>query len=175
MPGRLIISESNPAAGQDQSTNTGTSRAGDAVFSEPEVERILYAHLRRSGYRVREKVRVPNGIVDAVATRDGSQLVIEVKGEDKGGYGSAQMNFQMAIGQISSRMSDPVATYAVAFPISKNYLRVLRTFRHSQAFELLNLILYAVGRNGEVLTIPAHAVAAWIESLVSRGTPDQPG
>ena len=55
---------------------------------------------------VRSTVRVSSGIVDAVATRDGKRIVIEAKGEDSGGYGSAQMNFQMAFGQISSRMTD---------------------------------------------------------------------
>jgi hypothetical protein len=38
---------------------------------------------------VQKKVPVPSGIVDAVAKRDGRRIVIEVKGEDSGGYGSA--------------------------------------------------------------------------------------
>ena len=50
---------------------------------------------------------------------------MEVKGEDPGGYGSAQMNLQMVVGQISSRMDDLSATYAIAFPMTANYLRVL--------------------------------------------------
>jgi hypothetical protein len=55
------------------------------------------------GYAVPEKVPVASGIVDAVASREGDRVVIEVEGEDQGGYGSAQMNLQMVAGQISSR------------------------------------------------------------------------
>jgi Holliday junction resolvase-like predicted endonuclease len=97
---------------------------------EREVEILLYAHLRRAGFRVQEQVRVPNGIIDAIAERDGGRVIIEVKGEDKGGYGSAQLNFQVALGQISSRMTDPAASYAVAFPLTPDYAKVLRTFRN---------------------------------------------
>ncbi len=32
------------------------------------------------------------GIIDAVAMRGGERIVIEAKGEDRGGYTSAQMN-----------------------------------------------------------------------------------
>ncbi len=82
---------------------------------------FLYSHLRRYYFSVRERVPVPGGIIDAVAERDGARVVIEVKGEDKGGYGSAQMNFQIAIGQVSSRMNDPAAAYAIAFPLTTDY------------------------------------------------------
>ena len=78
------------------------------------------------------------------------RVVIKVKGEDKGGYGSAQMNFQVGIGQVSSRMSDPAAAYAIAFPVTSNFVRVLRAFRGSLAFERLGLVMYAVGWDGSV-------------------------
>jgi hypothetical protein len=41
------------------------------------------------GYAVPEKVPVASGTVDAVVSREGDRVVIEVGGEDQGGYGSA--------------------------------------------------------------------------------------
>lgn len=135
-----------------------------SVFREREVERLLYARLRQDGYSVQEQVPVASGIVDAVATRNGERLVIEAKGEDAGGYSSAQMNFQMAFGQLASRMTDPSATYAIAFPMTADYVRVLRTFRGSLAFERLNLVLYLVARDGTVRRIDASQFPAWLQS-----------
>lgn len=62
-------------------------------------------------------------------------------------------------------MTDPDATYAIAFPRTPDYMKVLRTFRGSLAFERLNLIFYLVGRNAEVSEISVSEVPAWIESL----------
>jgi hypothetical protein len=135
------------------------------VFTERAVEGFLYAHLRQAGFGVREKVVVPSGIIDAVAERDGARVVIEVKGEDRGGYGTAQMNFQIGIGQVSSRMSDPAAAYAIGFPLTLAFMKVLRTFRGSLVFERLGLVMYAVGRDGSVQEVAPHDARAWIESL----------
>ena len=99
------------------------------VFREAEVEQLLYAHLGQAGYDVRQQVRVPCGFVDAVAVKDDERIVIEAKGEDSGGLGSAQMNLLMAFGQISSRMTDPDAVYAIVFPDSSDYRKALRAFR----------------------------------------------
>lgn len=142
----------------------GTARPW-IVFTEREVEVFLYAHLRRTGFAVREQVAVPNGIIDAVAERDGARVVIEVKGEDKGGYGSASMNFQMGIGQVSSRMSDPTAIYAIGFPLTSDFVKVLRTFRGSLVFERLGLVMYAVGRDGTVQEVAPQDARACIENL----------
>jgi len=62
-------------------------------------------------------------------------------------------------------MSDPDATYAIAFPMTPDYMKVLRTFRGSLAFERLNVVFYLVTRSGEVREIEAREVPAWIESL----------
>jgi Holliday junction resolvase-like predicted endonuclease len=138
------------------------------VFTEREVEGFLYAHLRQTGFSVREKVIVPSGIIDAVAERDGARVVIEVKGEDKGGYGTAQMNFQVGIGQVSSRMSDAAAAYAIGFPLTLNFVKVLRTFRGSLVFERLGLVMYAVGRDGSVQEVGPHDARGWIENLPAQ-------
>jgi hypothetical protein len=144
------------------------SRADDGTFRESDVESLLYGFLRREGYVVREGVRVPSGIVDAVATRGGVRIVIEAKGEDSGGYDSAQMNFQMAVGQIASRMSDADARYAVAFPMTAHYERVLQTFHGSHAFERLGITFYVVDRSGNVREIEPRLIRGWIESLGSQ-------
>ncbi len=130
-------SGARPRADKRGNAPGAASRAGDGPLREAEAESMLCSFLRHTGYVVRERVQVPNGIVDAVATRGGARIVIEAKGEDCGGYGSAQMNFLMAVGQITSRMDDPDARYAIAFPATAYYVRVLRTFRGSPAFERL--------------------------------------
>jgi hypothetical protein len=53
-------------------------------------------------------------------------------------------------GQISSRMDDLSATYAIAFPMTANYLKVLRTLRGSPVSERLNLVCYLLRRDGQV-------------------------
>jgi hypothetical protein len=163
LPGQEVTGGTASARKQPQAAPDAT--APGILFTELQVEGLLYAYLRRAGFTVQEKVRVPSGIIDAVAERDGVRIVIEVKGEDKGGYTSAQMNFQMAIGQVSSRMTDPAAVYSVAFPMTPAYVRVLRTFRDSLMFGRLGLILYAVARDGSVQEVPSHGVGTWIENL----------
>ena len=62
-------------------------------------------------------------------------------------------------------MDDLSATYAIAFPMTANYLKVLRTFRGSPVFERLSLVCYLVRRDGQVRRIKAHEIRGWIESL----------
>jgi hypothetical protein len=90
--------------------------------------------------------------------------VIEAKGEDAGGYATSQMNFQMALGQIASRMVDPGSTYAIAFPDTPNYRRVLRTFRGSLAFAMLRLRFYLV-TDDQARAIEADDVEGWVTTL----------
>ena len=144
---------------------TLSSRGAGGPFRETEVELLLCAYLRQAGYAVQEKVVVPSGIIDAVAMRGGERIVIEAKGEDRGGYTSAQMNFQMALGQVASRMNDPAARYAIAFPMTADYVKVLRTFRGSLAFEQRGVAFYVVNRSGEVGEIQPRLVRDWIDSL----------
>lgn len=72
------------------------------------------------------------------------------------------MKLQMVVGQISSRMDDLSANYAITFPMTAKYLKVLQTFRGSPVFERLNLVCYLVRRDGQVRRIE---VRGWIESL----------
>lgn len=171
----VAVMACNESRKQSQSAQrqASSSQAG-RVFRETEVERLLYAYLRNAGYLVTERVPVSSGIADAVAAREGERVLIEVKGEDAGGYGSAQMNLQIAIGQIATRMNDPYVTYAIALPLSPNYIRALRTFRGSPVFERLGLSCYLVSPDGQVCTIGAHEVREWISSLASRTVTSPP-
>jgi len=109
----------------------------DQPFAERRIEELVYSRLRSDGYTVQTGVRVPSGIVDAVATRADERLVTEAKGEDRGGYTSAQMNFLIGIGQLASRMVDEETGYALAFPDTPDYRRVVSTFKGSRAFRIL--------------------------------------
>lgn len=144
-----------------------SAQATDAgnVFREADVEDALYRHLEAGGYRVERRVRVPSGVIDAVATSTEERVVIEAKGEDRGGYTSAQMNFQVGIGQLASRMVDDASVYALAFPDSEHYRAVLRTFAGSIAFGRLKLRFYVVGGDGSVRGIEAAEISAWIDAL----------
>lgn len=76
--------------------------------------------------------------------------MIEVKGEDKGGYTSAEMNFQIGIGQIVSRMTDPRINYAFVFPMTSDFKKVLRKYKGSVGFERLDLYFFVIHRDGKV-------------------------
>ncbi len=89
-------------------------------------------------------------------------IVIEVKGEDKGGYNSAEMNFQIGIGQIISRMTNQNVTYALAFPLTSNFKKVLRKYKNTFGFQKLNLFFYIVKEDE---TIEYHTSRSFIEMI----------
>ena len=119
-------------------------------FTETEAEKILLQYLKDNNYKVRRQVRVASDIVDVVAEGPDGRWFIEVKGEDKGGYTSAEMNFQMGVGQIMSRMTDPRVSYALAFPMTSDFKKVLRKYKGSLGFERLNLYFFVIHRGGKV-------------------------
>lgn len=114
---------------------------------------------------VRRKVQVESGLVDLVAKKEGRTVYIEVKGEDKGGYTSAEMNFQIGLGQIISRMTDGVMHYALAAPVTPHYTRVFRKYRGSVGLSRLGLEIFLVHRNGRVEMHNAESFAKWLETL----------
>ena len=61
-----------------------------AVFRERQVLSILVRHLKDNGWIVKEQIRVEGGSVDIGAEKEGKILLIEAKGEDRGGYTSAR-------------------------------------------------------------------------------------
>ena len=75
--------------------------------------------------------REPSGYPDIVAEGPDGKWVIEVKGEDSGGYTSAEMNFQIGLGQIMCRMTDKNTQYGLAFPSTTDFKKVLRKYNGS--------------------------------------------
>ncbi len=147
----------------------GTCQASASVwegpFTETEVEKILIKHLKDKGYKVHKRVPHTSGIVDVSAEGLDDHWLIEVKGEDKGGYASAEMNFQIGIGQTVSRMTDPEVNYALAFPMTRDFKRVLRKYRGSVGFERLNLQFFVIHRDGKVDEYGATAIKTLIGNL----------
>jgi len=135
------------------------------VFTESEAEGILIQHLNSNGYRVRRQVRVASGLIDVVADGPDGRWVIEVKGEDRGGYGSAEMNFQIGLGQLMSRMTHSDAKYGLAFPLTSDFARVLRKYKGSLAFERLGIHLIPVKRDGTCRMNAPNEVLRFLEEL----------
>ena len=136
------------------------------VFTEKEVEEMLIEHLNSEGYRVRRQVRVASGLIDVVAEGPDGRWLIEVKGEDRGGYTSAEMNFQMGLGQIMSRMKHRDAEYGLAFPLTKDFTKVLRKYKGSLAFEKLGIYFIPVERDGSCRLISPLEVLSFLEEKV---------
>jgi len=134
-------------------------------FVEANVEDILVRYLQETGYSVHRQVTSHNGIIDVVAEGSNGHWIIEVKGEDKGGFGTAQMNFQMGIGQIVSRMTEQGIFYALAIPLTDNFKRILRNYKVSFGFPLLDIWFFVVHRDGKVDKYNASAISDFIGTL----------
>ena len=88
-------------------------------FTEDKVEDFLLPWLEAQGYSVQKRVRTSNGIIDMVARNSEIEWIIEAKGEDKGGFGTAEMNFRIGVTQICSRKVDrPNCRLALAIPMT---------------------------------------------------------
>jgi len=134
-------------------------------FTERRVEDALVPWLERNGYAVKKKVRAVNGIIDLVATGPDGRWVIEAKGEDKGGYTSAEMNFHVGIGQIVSRMAESSQHFALAIPLTSDFSRVLKKFRGTPGFERLGVGLFVVDENRAVRRVDPADVLRYLDSL----------
>jgi hypothetical protein len=119
-------------------------------FTESEVERLLVRWFRDQGYQVQTQVLVPSGVIDLVVTGREAEWIIEVKGEDRGGFTSALMNFQDGIGQLVSRMTDPTKKYSLAIPVTADYRKVVAKYRESIGAERLGVYFLTVDRTGKV-------------------------
>jgi len=135
------------------------------VFTEAEVEKILIQYLKDNGYKVRRQVRVPSGIIDIVTEKEGKKLLIEAKGEDMGGYGTAEMNFQLGLGQLMSRMKHQDAEHGLAFPLTKDFTKVLGKYKGSFAFEKLGIYLIPVKRDGSCRIVTPDEVLRFLEEI----------
>jgi len=135
------------------------------IFREREVLSILVRYLKENGWKVKEQIRVESGSIDIGAEKEGKTLLIEAKGEDRGGYTSAEMNFQMGLGQLMSRMKHREAEYGFAFPLTKDFTKVLRKYKGSFAFEKLEIYLLPVARDGACRLIPPNEVLRFLEEI----------
>ena len=137
----------------------------DSVFREREVLSILVRHLKEKGWTVKEQIRVEGGSIDVGAEKEGKILLIEAKGEDRGGYGTAEMNFQIGLGQLMSRMKHSDAEYGLAFPLTKDFTKVLRKYKGSFAFEKLGIYLVPVKRDGSCHLISPLDVLKFLQEI----------
>jgi hypothetical protein len=141
-----------PAANASTRTGSGAIEQGiPSPCRESWIETQVANFLADAGYTLAKQAAGPTGgAIDLVATQAGETLVVEAKGEDKGGYTSAEMNFQMGVGQIASRMTDDSRDYSLAFPFNADFQRVLRRYRGTKAFARLRLGALVVFGPGEV-------------------------
>lgn len=140
--GQPFIEEIEKILNKEINVKNNINNKGEDIFREAKVQELLVKYLKQNGYNIKEQHKVSSGIIDIVADKDDEIIVIEVKGEDKGGYGSAEMNFQMGIGQILSRMANKNVKYALAFPLTSNFKKVLKKYKKTLGFQNLNLSFY---------------------------------
>lgn len=135
------------------------------VFRESKVQKLLVNHLKKNGYNVKEMHKINSGILDIVADKEDEVIVIEVKGEDKGGYNSAEMNFKMGIGQIISRMTSKHAKYALAIPLTEDYKRVLKKYKETSGFQNLALNFFVVKEDGAIKYYSSDSFIEMVNNL----------
>jgi hypothetical protein len=136
----------------------------DDIFKESEVISLLVKYLKENGWKVKEQIRVEYGSIDVGAEKEGKILLVEAKGEDRGLGGTAEMNFQIGLGQLMSRMTHKEADYGLAFPLTTNFVRVLRKYHESFAFEKLGIYLIPVNRDGSSQLVPPTDALKFLEN-----------
>ena len=136
-----------------------------AIFRE-QVLSILVMYLKDNGWKVKEQIRVEGGLIDIGAEKEGKVLLIEAKGEDRGGYTSAEMNFQIGLGQVMSRMKHHDSEYGLAFPLTEDFTKVLRKYKSSFAFEKLGIYLIPVKRDGSCRLVSPLEVLSFLKEKV---------
>ena len=137
----------------------------NSLVREREVIAILIKYLKENGWKVKEEVKTNGGSIDIVAEKEGKILLIEAKGEDKGGYTSAEMNFQIGLGQLMSRMRYRSAEYGVAFPLTRDFIKVLQKYKGSFAFEKLGIYLLTVKMDGTCCIISPSDVLKFLDNI----------
>jgi hypothetical protein len=129
---------------------------GNERITEDEVKEAVRAHLAADGFEVKVAWgRVPGIDVDANHP-DGRRFVIEAKAE-VGTTGAQQHNYFVGmLGELVQRMSDPLATYAIALPDNRQY-RGLFERLPLMAKERLGLVVFWVARGSEGLEVDVDA------------------
>ncbi len=120
------------------------------LLAEDDVKKAVKAYLESQGYDVTVAWARTRGI-DIVATRPGSRLVLEAKGEAV--LQPQQVNYFLgALGELVQRMEDPDTTYGLALPDNKQY-RGLVSRLPSFARERLGLRVFFVSQSLGKLTV----------------------
>lgn len=157
-----------PAKNSSFSTDNSTPET-EMPFAEPLVEEFLVTWLQNHDYKVKKRVRVSNGIVDLVATHSGTEWVIEVKGEDRGKFNTAEMNFRVGVTQLCSRISTREdREYALAIPLTPKFRKVLIKQEQFELFQQMRLWLFVVSPDGTVNKIPPDHVQAFRNSIAEH-------
>lgn len=124
--------------------------------------------LEAAGYSVDKRVRVGNGVIDMVARRQGDEWVIEAKGEDRGGFGTAEMNFRIGIAQICSRMDGTLERrYALALPLTTHFRRLLLKHRDFTVFERMEIWMLIISPDGIVTALSPNSVQRFVDALAT--------
>lgn len=133
------------------------------IFKESDVIGVLKRGLKQDGWSVKEQVKLANGYADLATDKDGISFIIEAKGEDKGGYTDAEMNFQAGLGQLMSRMTDVNKKYAVAIPSTPDFIKVLQKYETSFAFKALDIYLFVANGDRSYFVVPPADIPAFIQ------------
>jgi len=133
------------------------------IFKESDVIGVLKRGLKQDGWSVKEQVKLPGGYADLAADKDGVSFIIEAKGEDKGGFSAAEMNFQMGLGQLMARMTDVNKKYAIAFPSTPDFIKVLQKYESSFAFKGLDIYLFVANGDRSYFVVPPADIPAFID------------
>ncbi len=140
---RLLSSEARKVLAAAPAS-TGVQPRDRTLLSEDEVKEAVKAYLEAQGFVVTVAWGRARG-ADIVATRPGSRLVLEAKGEVL--LQPQQVNYFLgAIGELVQRMDDPDSTYGLALPDNRQY-RGLVCQLPMFARDRLGLSVYFVSRS----------------------------
>ncbi len=154
----------------------GTRESNPSPFTEGQVEDFLQPWLELRGYAVSKRVRVANGIIDMVAHGDDGEWIIEAKGEDRGGFGTSEMNFRIGIAQICSRRTGRVGQKsALAIPFTPQFQKVLRKHRDFSVFEKMDIWLFVARADGTITKLAPDQVQAFVDELAFASGTAPPG
>ena len=134
-------------------------------FREADVLYHLVAHLCQQDFGIEQQASVQSGRVDILARRGDDVLLIEAKGEDKGGYTSAEMNLQMGFGQVLSRMNEPSWHYGLALPNTPDFRRALSKYAGGFGIEKLGWAFFLVNADGKVNTYDPTDFQRFVDGL----------
>jgi hypothetical protein len=137
-------------------------------FREALVLEYLAAYLRVQGYEVSEQAQVHNGTADLLARRGGETWLIEAKGEDEGGYTSAEMNLQMGFGQLLSRMAEPSWLYGLALPDTPGFRRALAKYSGGFGLSFLPWAFFVVSVDGAVTMYNVNQFQQFVDALANE-------